>query len=80
MSVVIGLDVGTQSVKLVALDVGLRRIVAEHGRPFQLIASDDGSRKMPDPIMLPMTSATAIQKPMAGGGAGVGCTAQSYCS
>src|SRR3954471_16497357 len=27
-------------------------------------ASDDGSRKTPEPIMLPITSATVIQKPM----------------
>ena len=28
------------------------------------IASEEGSRKTPEPIMLPMTSATAIQNPM----------------
>ena len=45
MSLVIGLDVGTQSVKLVALDASLRRIVATQTRPLQLIASEDGSRE-----------------------------------
>jgi xylulokinase len=45
MSLVVGLDVGTQSVKLVALDIVLRRIVARHVRPLQLIAKDDGSRE-----------------------------------
>ena len=45
MSLFIGLDVGTQSVKLVALDAVSRRIVATHGKPLQLIAADDGSRE-----------------------------------
>lgn len=45
MSLVVGLDVGTQSVKLVALDIASRRVVATHGRPLQLIAADDGTRE-----------------------------------
>ncbi|KAF1719608.1 xylulokinase [Pseudoxanthomonas wuyuanensis] len=45
MSLFIGLDVGTQSVKLVAYDPQLRQVVASHGRPLELIAGDDGSRE-----------------------------------
>lgn len=45
MSLVVGLDVGTQSVKLLALDVALRRVVATEGSPLELIASGDGSRE-----------------------------------
>ena len=45
MSIVVGLDVGTQGVKLVALDVLQRRIVATHGQPLRLLAGDDGSRE-----------------------------------
>jgi len=41
----IGLDVGTQSVKLVAYDAASRRIVATHGQPLELIAGNDGSRE-----------------------------------
>jgi xylulokinase len=45
MSLVVGLDVGTQSVKLVALDVASSRIVARYVRPLQMIVGDDGSRE-----------------------------------
>ncbi len=45
MSLVVGLDVGTQSVKLVAYDAAARRLVATHGHPLELIAGDDGSRE-----------------------------------
>ena len=45
MSLVVGLDVGTQSVKLVAYDFAARRVVATHGHPLELIAGDDGSRE-----------------------------------
>ncbi|WP_445145640.1 xylulokinase [Dyella sp. Tek66A03] len=45
MSLVVGLDVGTQSVKLVAYDPSLRRVVATHGQALELIAGDDGSRE-----------------------------------
>lgn len=45
MSLVVGLDVGTQSVKLLAYDAALCRVVASHGRPLELIAGDDGSRE-----------------------------------
>lgn len=45
MSLFIGLDVGTQSVKLVAYDPEAHRIVATHGHALELIAHDDGSRE-----------------------------------
>jgi xylulokinase len=45
MSLFVGLDVGTQSVKLVAYDPEARRVVAAHGQPLELIAGDDGSRE-----------------------------------
>jgi len=45
MSLVIGLDVGTQSVKLVAYDAGRRRIVATQSAPLELISGADGSRE-----------------------------------
>ncbi len=41
----VGLDVGTQSVKLVAYDPQARRIVATHGQSLELIAGNDGSRE-----------------------------------
>ena len=45
MSLVVGLDVGTQSVKLVAYDFAARRVVATHACPLELMAGDDGSRE-----------------------------------
>jgi xylulokinase len=45
MSVVAGLDVGTQSVKLLAYDVAKRSVLAVHSRPLQLVSGDDGSRE-----------------------------------
>ena len=45
MSLFIGLDVGTQSVKLIAYDPQARRIVATHGQALELIAGNDGSRE-----------------------------------
>ena len=45
MNLFIGLDVGTQSVKLVAYDADARQVVAIHGQPLELIAGDDGSRE-----------------------------------
>ena len=45
MSLFIGLDIGTQSVKLVALDPASGDIVATHGRPLDLISGEDGSRE-----------------------------------
>ncbi|MEO8308030.1 MAG: xylulokinase [Pseudomonadota bacterium] len=45
MSLVIGLDVGTQSVKLVAFDADLRRVVATHAQPLEILVGDDGSRE-----------------------------------
>ncbi|RDS84514.1 xylulokinase [Dyella monticola] len=45
MSLVVGLDVGTQSVKLVAYDPANHQVVATHGQSLQLIAGNDGSRE-----------------------------------
>lgn len=45
MSLVIGIDVGTQSTKLVAYDPALRRVVATHGHALELIAHEDGTRE-----------------------------------
>ena len=45
MSLFVGLDVGTQSVKLVAYDPHRREVVATHGHALELIARDDGSRE-----------------------------------
>lgn len=45
MNLVAGIDVGTQSVKLLVLDPGLRRIVATQGQPLELLAGSDGSRE-----------------------------------
>jgi len=42
---VVGLDVGTQSVKLVVYDADVRQVLATHGHPLELIAGDDGSRE-----------------------------------
>lgn len=45
MSVVVGLDIGTQSVKLLARDVGSCRTLALHSRPLALTEGADGSRE-----------------------------------
>ncbi|HEY0661488.1 MAG TPA: xylulokinase [Lysobacter sp.] len=45
MSLFVGLDVGTQSVKLVAYDPQAKRVVATHGHALELIAGSDGSRE-----------------------------------
>lgn len=45
MSVVAGLDVGTQSVKLLVYDAGTRQVLAERSHALELIARDDGSRE-----------------------------------
>jgi xylulokinase len=45
MSLVVGLDVGTQSVKLVAYDPATRELVATQGQSLALIAHNDGSRE-----------------------------------
>jgi xylulokinase len=45
MSLFVGLDVGTQSVRLLAYDAEARKVVAVHGQPLELIAGDDGSRE-----------------------------------
>src|SRR5690606_26902342 len=45
MGLFVGLDVGTQSVKLVAYDPDARQIVATAGQPLDLAAGDDGSRE-----------------------------------
>ncbi len=45
MTLTVGLDVGTQSVKLLVYDAGARRVVATQSLPLELIAADDGSRE-----------------------------------
>ncbi len=45
MELVVGIDVGTQSVKLVAYDMASRCVVAAHGQSIELIAGEDGSRE-----------------------------------
>ncbi|HET6396270.1 MAG TPA: xylulokinase [Pseudoxanthomonas sp.] len=45
MSLFVGLDVGTQSVKLVAYDPETRQVAATTGQPLELAAGDDGSRE-----------------------------------
>ncbi|WP_267117735.1 FGGY family carbohydrate kinase, partial [Xanthomonas sacchari] len=45
MSLYIGLDVGTQSVKLLAYDADSRQVVATHGHALDLISRDDGTRE-----------------------------------
>ena len=45
MSLVVGIDAGTQSVKLVVYDPADRRVLATHGQALELIARDDGSRE-----------------------------------
>ncbi|MCB1628681.1 MAG: xylulokinase [Xanthomonadales bacterium] len=41
----IGLDVGSQSVKLLAYDAESGSVVAQYGHPLELIAGEDGSRE-----------------------------------
>lgn len=45
MSLVAGLDIGTQSVKLLVYEPSTRRTVALHSHPLALMAGDDGSRE-----------------------------------
>ena len=45
MGLFAGLDVGTQSVKLVVYDPEARRILASAGQPLDLAAGEDGSRE-----------------------------------
>ncbi len=45
MSLVVGLDVGTQGVKLLAYDPAARRVVSLQSRELQLVARADGSRE-----------------------------------
>lgn len=45
MSLFIGLDIGTQSVKLLAYDPQTRQVLATHAQPLHLIVGDDGSRE-----------------------------------
>ena len=45
MSVYVGLDVGTQSVKLLAYDVDRGEVAAIASRPMQLVSADDGTRE-----------------------------------
>jgi xylulokinase len=41
----VGLDVGSQSVKLLAYDPDARQVTATHSAPLQMSAGDDGSRE-----------------------------------
>jgi len=45
MTVVLGIDLGTQGVKVVALDASSRRAIATQARPLTLDAREDGSRE-----------------------------------
>ena len=45
MSLVAGIDAGTQSIKVVVYDPDAKRIVASAGAPLELISGDDGSRE-----------------------------------
>lgn len=45
MSLYVGLDIGTQSVKLLAYDPATQQVVATHGQPLDLAAGEDGSRE-----------------------------------
>ncbi|MEE7548907.1 xylulokinase, partial [Xanthomonas sp. Kuri4-1] len=45
MSLYVGLDVGTQSVKLVAYDPQRREVVATVAAPMALVSRDDGTRE-----------------------------------
>ena len=45
MSLVAGIDAGTQSVKVVVYDAAARAIVASASTPLGLISGDDGSRE-----------------------------------
>ena len=45
MALSVGIDVGTQSVKLVAYDPEAGGVVAMHAQPLQLLVGDDGSRE-----------------------------------
>lgn len=45
MSLVVGVDVGTQGVKLLAYDADSKRVVARAAQPLELIAGADGSRE-----------------------------------
>ena len=47
MSLVAGIDAGTQSVKVVVYDAAARAIVASASAPLGLISGDDGSREQP---------------------------------
>jgi xylulokinase len=45
MSLALGIDVGTQSVKVLAYDPATHRIVASQSLPLELVTGDDGSRE-----------------------------------
>ncbi|WP_454828621.1 xylulokinase [Pseudoxanthomonas wuyuanensis] len=45
MTLVAGIDAGTQSIKLVVYDPALRRLVATTSAPLELISGEDGSRE-----------------------------------
>jgi len=45
MQTVLGIDVGTQSVKTIFYDFAAKKIVAEASAPLELISADDGTRE-----------------------------------
>ena len=45
MSLFVGIDVGTQGIKLLAYDAERRQVVATASAPLELISRDDGSRE-----------------------------------
>lgn len=45
MKTVLGIDVGTQSVKTIFYDFETKEIVAEASSPLELISADDGTRE-----------------------------------
>src|SRR5690554_5318513 len=45
MNIVAGLDVGTQSTKLICYDVAQKKVVGSASAPHQLITGEDGTRE-----------------------------------
>uniref|UniRef100_UPI0028A5D5A2 FGGY family carbohydrate kinase n=1 Tax=Stenotrophomonas sp. TaxID=69392 RepID=UPI0028A5D5A2 len=45
MSVYLGIDAGTQSVKVIAYDAATRTVLAQQARPLELAATADGGRE-----------------------------------
>jgi xylulokinase len=67
MGLVVGLDVGSQSVKLVAYDFATHRVVATHSHPLEMTVGGDGScEQMPewwiDAIRICLAKLTAMER------------------